>query len=378
MGLSNSIIPVLPEIASASLVESGTIAYTLLFSGYFIGALLTLIPFGLLADRFDHMKLIVFAVALTTLSGIMLILTENTFIMILARLLEGAACGAFFPPAYAILAEFNKRKQYLGEFNFLLNAGLATGTITAGFLAGGLLKGAIVLFTALAVLIFSTAIIMNWIHRTNLYSNIDKDENKIMKNNFSKTGRTKSTLSIKNEAKKVLKIALDPDYFKTWFITFFIFGITGVMLVYYPQYSSNMLSKPELGIVIAIVYISSMATNLIAGRSKVGYGKMISSGIILASLGILTSIWFPFTGFTLLGIGSGMGMIGLPVAVSFMNTDKGLRMGIFTTYTYMGLAFLPMIAGYLINYGYQTMFIVTSIFMILTLLLRGNVQKNVR
>jgi hypothetical protein len=150
------------------------------------------------------------------------------------------------------------------------------------------------------------------------------------------------------------------------------------MLAYYPQYSGDMLSKPELGIVIAIVYISSMVTNLIAGQSKISYRKMINAGIILAALGVITSIRYPISGFALLGIGSGIGMIGLPIAVSFMNTDKtdkGLSMGIFTTYTYMGLAFLPIIIGHFIKYGYQVMFTGTALLMLLTLLLKDSTKN---
>ncbi|TQD25905.1 MFS transporter [Methanolobus vulcani] len=371
MGLSNSVIPVLPEIASASSVEPGTIKYTLLFSGYFIGALLTLIPFGFLADRYNHLKLIILAITLTAISGIMLIITNNAYIMILARLLEGSACGAFFPPAYAMLAEFQKKNRYLGEFNFLLNAGLALGVVAAGFLADGYIKGAIILFTVLSLIILSFGLI-----RTETFQTRNKNKNY----SIQKTGNEpKSSGTLLDKTRKISIIALDPMYLRTWTIAFFIFGITGVMLAYYPQYSSEMLSKPELGIVIAIVYISSMATNLIAGRTSISYRKMINAGIILAAAGVIISITQPLPGFTLLGIGSGIGMIGLPIAVSYMNidkNDKGLSMGIFTTYTYMGLAFLPMVMGYFTKYGYHTMFAGTSLLMVLTLLLKDSTKNN--
>ncbi|MDK2826141.1 MAG: hypothetical protein PWQ63_596 [Methanolobus sp.] len=370
MGLSNSVIPVLPEIASASSVGPGTIKYTLLFSGYFIGALLTLIPFGFIADRYSHLKLIILAISLTAISGIMLTLTSNTYLMIIARILEGCACGAFFPPAYAILAEYQNKNRYLGEFNFLLNAGLASGAVAAGFLADGYVKGAIILFTALSLIVFCFGMI-----RPGAYQHGSKNNNQI-----SKTGKEPHSYDIfLNETKKILGIALNPMYITTWIIAFFIFGITGVMLAYYPQYSSGMLSKPELGIVIAIVYISSMATNIIAGRLNINYRKMINSGIILAAAGVIISIKYPLTGFTLLGIGSGIGMIGLPIAVSYMDidkNDKGTSMGIFTTYTYMRLAFLPMVMGYFTKFGYQIMFTGTAVLMILTLLLKNSNKNN--
>jgi MFS family permease len=330
-----------------------------------------LIPFGFLADRYNHLKLIILAITLTAISGIMLIITNNAYIMILARLLEGSACGAFFPPAYAMLAEFQKKNRYLGEFNFLLNAGLALGAVAAGFLADGYIKGAIILFTLFSLIILSFGLI-----RTGTFQTRNKNKNYSIQKTENKS---KSSSTLLNKTRKILIIALNPMYLRTWTIAFFIFGITGVMLAYYPQYSSEMLSKPELGIVIAIVYISSMATNLIAGRTSISYRKMINAGIILAAAGVIISITQPLPGFTLLGIGSGIGMIGLPIAVSYMNidkNDKGLSMGIFTTYTYMGLAFLPMVMGYFTKYGYHTIFIGTSLLMVLTLLLKDSTKNN--
>ena len=67
-GLSNAVIPVLPELAGGSSGDS-TVS-NLLFSGYFIGAFLSLVPFGILADRIGNLKVIGFGVLLTALSGI--------------------------------------------------------------------------------------------------------------------------------------------------------------------------------------------------------------------------------------------------------------------------------------------------------------------
>ena len=66
-GLSNAVIPILPELAGAG--SEDAFASNLLFSGYFIGALLALVPFGILADRMGNLKIIGFGVLLTALSG---------------------------------------------------------------------------------------------------------------------------------------------------------------------------------------------------------------------------------------------------------------------------------------------------------------------
>ena len=53
-GLSNAVIPILPELAGEG--SAGPAVSSLLYSGYFVGALLTLLPFGILADRIGNLK----------------------------------------------------------------------------------------------------------------------------------------------------------------------------------------------------------------------------------------------------------------------------------------------------------------------------------
>ncbi|WP_340818175.1 MFS transporter [Methanolobus sp. WCC4] len=364
MGLSNSVIPVLPEIAAGSLVSSGTISYTLLFSGYFIGALLTMIPFGFMTDRYNNIKIITLSITLTSFAGMMLILSENIYLLVTARLLEGIACGAFFPPAYALLAGFHEKNRYIGEFNFLLNAGLAVGVLASGFLASRSVRGAITLFTILSIIVLVIGIVT-------LFLNKEKESTKTTERTTPPTKR----MSPGSEIKRVLGKLFNIRFLRIWITAFLLFGITGVLLAFYPEYSKDILSKPELGIAIAILYISSMITNLVVGRMKLHFKHMVTSGMILAAAGVLISIRFPFTGFALLGIGSGIGMIGLPVAVSHMPFDRGLAMGIFNTYTYAGLAFMPIIAGLFIDMGYQAVFILSAAFMVLSLFLKDGLES---
>jgi MFS transporter, ACDE family, multidrug resistance protein len=69
MGLSNAVIPILPELGSSHNIEFGGFASSLLFSAYFLGALATMLPFGILADRFGNLRFIGFGVVMTAISG---------------------------------------------------------------------------------------------------------------------------------------------------------------------------------------------------------------------------------------------------------------------------------------------------------------------
>ena len=149
-GLSNAVIPVLPELAGGN---SGSSAIsTFIFSGYFMGALLALVPLGILADRVGNLKVLRFGMLLTVFTGSFIAFSDNQWILGISRFLEGVGCGAFFPAAFSIIAEWEDSQQSLGEFNFLLNAGLAAGVLFSGLLAGFGIKTAIISFTFLAVL----------------------------------------------------------------------------------------------------------------------------------------------------------------------------------------------------------------------------------
>ncbi|WP_406661658.1 MFS transporter [Methanolobus sp. ZRKC3] len=358
MGLSDSVIPVLPELAAANHVTHGALASSLLFSGYFIGALVTMLPFGVLVDRYDYLKFIVLAILLTFVSGIFLIITDNLYLLIIARFVEGSACGAFFPAAYAMLSEYVEKNRYISEFNFLLNAGLALGVAIAGYLAEWSVRGGIILFTALAGIISLSGIF------TVVFQKKTKPARKI--------------INVKDvpQFHQLSSVFLDRRYASIWITAFLIFGITGVLIAFYPDYSKDFLSKTGLGIAISLLYVSSMITNLVVGRMDMQYKQMIRYGIVIASVGTLLSIKFPITGFVLIGIGSGIGLLGLPIAVTHMNIKRGLAMGFFNTCTYAGLGLMPIFFGlFLDRLGFQLIFSISALVLFLSVFLKSGLEK---
>ncbi len=357
MGLSNAVIPVLPEIVAGNHGTYGAFASSLLFSGYFIGALITMLPFGFLSDRYDRLKFIVLAIFLTLISGLTLLLTENLYILVIARLVEGSACGAFFPVAYALLSEYEARTRYIGEFNFLLNAGLAVGVALAGYLAGWYIKGGIILFTGIASILSVAGI--------SLLSGRSRSE-KV---------RVNDTTS-KPDLNRIASHFINLNYLRIWIITFLLLGLTGVIIAFYPDYSQDFLSKTALGLSIAALYLSAMVSNIVVGRMNLNYNYMIRAGILIAVAGTLVAIHHPVLGFTLIGIGSGTGIIGLPVAVSHMNIERGLAMGVFNTYTYAGLGLMPLFAGAFLGIlGFEAIFVASAILLFMSFFLRDSLKS---
>jgi MFS family permease len=361
MGLSNAVIPVLPEMAASGQGSDRVFASSLLFSGYFIGALATMLPFGMLSDRYEGQKLIVMAILLTLISGIVLLVSGNLYVLVAARLAEGIACGAFFPVAYAMLSEYGERGRYIGEFNFLLNAGLALGVALAGYVAHWYLKGGILIFTSMAFSLLIAGIM------------IMKQGNK--GHEVNKKVRIRGPGDIPG-VRTIAGHFTNPTYSRIWIISFLLFGISGVLTAFYPDYSQETLSKTALGLSIAAMYVSAMIANLAAGRMDLHYDRLIRAGITIAAVGALLSIVYPLPGFALIGAGSGTGMVGLPLAVSNMRIQRGLAMGIFNTCTYAGMGITPLFAGVFLGIlGFEAIFAICAIMLLSSLLIKDRLKS---
>jgi MFS family permease len=324
MGLSNAVIPILPELANLDHRVSGGFASSLLFSAYFLGALLTMLPFGILSDRFDSFKLISLGILLTAISGAAILFFTNFWVLLISRFIEGSACGAFFPAAFAALSRYKDPGRYIGEFTFLFNAGLAAGALLSGLLADIFLKGAISIFTVLAFFLILYVL-------------------------FRSRGMTQIPISSKPDAFRnsymEIKETFKHSNSGVWFSLFLLNGAIGILIAYYPDYSLGNLTKIQLGISIASLYICAMITSLLGGRFKIDEKYIIRIGIIFSVLGALFAIKYPVLGFSSLGGGSGIAMVGFALAVSRIDSNRGLVMGLFNTVIYAGLSFTPIIAG---------------------------------
>lgn len=337
MGLSNAVIPILPELAALYHSTFGEFASSLLFSGYFLGALATMLPFGILADRFGNLRLIRLGIILTAISGLIILFSENLWILIISRFMEGSACGAFFPAAFSTLSKCKDPGRCMGEFTFIFNAGLASGALFSGLLAEIYLKGAVLIFTFIALL---SIIPLLPRHRelinpkeTGGISNLLPGSGSLQDHFKHSFGEVAGLLNRHNSG--------------IWLSSFLLNGAIGVLIAYYPDYSLGVLTKAQLGSAIASLYICAMITSLLVGRFIIKENTIIRIGLFFSALGALFAIKYPFLGFSSLGGGSGIAMVGFALAVARMDADRGLAMGLFNTTIYAGLSLLPIAAGLL-------------------------------
>ncbi len=361
-GLSNAVIPVLPELAGGDRGDVGVFS-SLLFSGYFIGALLALVPLGILADRIGNLKVIRFGMLLTALSGFVIAFSDIPLILGVFRFLEGVGCGAFFPAAFSIIAEWKDSQQSLGEFNFLLNGGLAAGVFFSGMFAGFGIKTAITSFTILAGL--SCLLLLSKAGEL-----LSPDSNGKY---FKRSG---SEISIKNQQKTLLlpelksylqkarKTLFQTNFGKIWATSVLLYGTTGLLSANYADYSAGFLTKPELGLAISASYLAAMLSSLIAGRVNINYKSIVRTGITLAVAGIALSVKLPLLAFFLIGAGGGTAVVGLITAVSRISSS-GFVMGLFNTGIYAGLGLGPVIGSFFLEpFGYETVFFGSAIILL--------------
>ena len=348
MGLSDAVIPVLPALANNGPLPDGG-SSSLIFSSFFIGALLTMILFGVLADAYGHRLFVIFGVLLTLISGFMIIVSNDFWMIVIARFIEGAGCGAFFPSAFALLAGMDKREQYIGEFNFIINLGLAVGLKVTGMLANTGIKNGVMLFEGLMVPIFMISMMV------------------LINNGLGETVLKKS--EVFSTIAKSKKAIIHPQYYQIWLLSFVLFGSSGVLIALYPDFVSDVMTTDALGTYLASIYVGAMVTSLVAGRMQIPKDTLVKTSMVFTGIGALGAVFHPI-GLTLMGAGSGLGMVGLVTGVSYLNINKGLAMGIFNTCTYAGLALVPILSGLLIPIvGYSSVFIINGILLIIMVLL---------
>lgn len=370
-GLSNAAIPVLPELAGEG--NANPAISSLLYSGYFVGALLTLLPFGILSDRIGNLKVAGLGITLTVISGLFISFSDNLWVLGISRFVEGLGCGAFFPAAFSMLAEFENNQQSLGEFNFLLNAGLAAGVFLSGMLAGHGIKTAISIFTFLAC--FSFVLLLREAEKLISSGNSERKKKKSGASNFREvSGKKPGASIISNPGSRYMKNAgqtfFENGFWKFWGISVILYGATGLLTSNYADYSAGFMTKPELGLAISVSYLAAMFSSLAAGRTRADYKSIIRAGIILTASGILLSVKIPLLAFSLIGAGGGAAVVGLIAAVSRINSS-GVGMGLFNTGIYAGLGLIPVFGSLFIEQlGYEKVFFGSALALLMILFVK--------
>ncbi|MDG6256064.1 MAG: MFS transporter [Methanomicrobiaceae archaeon] len=330
MALSNAIVPVLPAFAEAEVWLQSAI-----YSAYFFGAFVTVLPAGVLSDRIGRMPLIKTGLLCTFVSGVLIILFPTAIPVFLARLLEGFGGGLFVASALSWVNSRPDHKRLSGYFIGALNLGLVVGLLGTGWLEHSIgITGGVVLFTAVSLVAFLMSLVLNGNHvAPQLHANVPH----------------------------IVK-----DYFWLYLSTVVLVGVTGVVTALYPEFTGE--SAAVLSVQIGTMHTATIVTSLIAPSLVNRPVPTIRIAAIVMGTAVMGSFFAPSTStiavflmFAAIGGLSGFAINAQLVFLAETRLPQGAAMGLFNTSSYAGLALMPFFAGLIAQFaGFWAAFAVNA------------------
>lgn len=335
MALSNAIVPVLPSYAATSSLQGA------IYAAYFLGAFVSTLPAGVLSDQFGRLPLIRSGLVMTALCGLLLSMTQAPYLVLAARFIEGIGSGCFVAAAMSYVNSRTDHEKLSGYFMALLNAGLVSGLILAGWLAAqsGEPSAGILFFAILGLVPACTSF-------------------------FVEEARKKTP-----RVSPAIFISFAREYRWLWFSSVVLIGITGVVSSLYPQFSGA--PSDILGYWIAGMSIATIVAVLAASRASLPPLMAIRWSAVMMAAGVLLTFFSP-VGFAVLGALAGIVMIAQMAFLAGIRDHQGVVMGLFSTTSYLGMAILPFLAGLCVDHaGFFWAFCLTAFSAVLVALTIG-------
>jgi MFS family permease len=325
MALSNAIVPVLPSYSADASVHG------MIYAAYFLGAFAITLPAGVLSDRYGRIPLIRLGLIITVAAGLILTAAGGFTLVVVLRFIEGLGAGLFVAAAMSYVNSHPDHVHMSGWFMAFLNAGLVAGLLLAGELATVLHMPAsgILLFSLLAAI----PVVCSLLVREPVSTVVTYD------------GGTITFFIAK--------------YRWLWYSAIVLIGITGVVTTLYPKFSGA--SSDILGFWIAGMSVATIAAVLIYSRVDLPPAPAIRWCAVLLGVSVLLS-FFSAAGFFLIGALAGIVMIAQMAFLASVREHQGIVMGLFSTTSFLGMALLPVAAGFVAEgLGFLPAFCFTAI-----------------
>ncbi|MDN7013288.1 MFS transporter [Methanoculleus sp. FWC-SCC3] len=306
MALSNAVVPVLPDFAEGAALQG------VVYSAYFLGAFVAVLPAGLASDRIGSVPLIRTGLLLTLASGILILLFPSDLPLLIFRVVEGIGAGLFLSAALAWANSQPPAGQLSGYVMAALNLGLVVGLLATGWLDalfGSHLAG-IALFTALTV----PAAAMSFIVRES-----------------ERVGFAKADF-----------VGIVRNYFWLFAAAVVLVGMTGAVAAVYPEYTGN--DSSVLALQLATINIATIIALLVTPRLALRPAPTIRAASLLMAVAVLAGYFTPYA-FPAIGALSGVFIVAALAFLAETRIEQGVMTGLFNTATYAGFTFLSALAG---------------------------------
>lgn len=310
MALSNAIVPVLTSYGSASSLHG------MIYAAYFLGAFVTTLPAGILSDRLGRIPPIRLGLAITVTSGLFLAVTHDPLLVLSLRFIEGIGAGLFVAATMSYVNSDPDHVRMSGWFMASMNAGLVAGLLMSGWLATFLS------LPATGILLFSFLVVVPAIAAF-----------------FVREPEIPVTLyPVGTVSRFIIQFGW------LWYSAIILIGITGVVTSLYPKFSGA--PSDILGIWIAGMSIATIAAVLIFSRTSLSPVPTIRCVAVLLGIAAIIT-YYSAAGFLLLGALAGVVMIAQMAFLATVPRYQGVLMGLFSTTSYLGMALLPVLAGFI-------------------------------
>ncbi|KAF5055104.1 Major Facilitator Superfamily protein [anaerobic digester metagenome] len=306
MALSNAVVPVLPDFAEGAALQG------VVYSAYFLGAFLTVLPAGLASDRIGSVPLIRAGLLLTLASGVLILLFPSGLLLLVFRVVEGIGAGLFLSAALAWANSQTPAGQLSGYVMAALNLGLVVGLLATGWLDAlfdSHLAG-IALFTVLA----APAAAMSFVVR-------ESERVGFAKANFAGIVR---------------------NYFWLFAAAVVLVGMTGAVAAVYPEYTGN--DSSVLALQLATINIATVIALLVTPRLALRPAPTIRAASLLMAAAVLAGYFTPYA-FPAIGALSGVFIVATLAFLAETKIEQGVMTGLFNTASYAGFTFLSAITG---------------------------------
>ncbi|MDV2482484.1 MFS transporter [Methanoculleus sp. Wushi-C6] len=312
MALSNAVVPVLPDFGEGAAVQGAV------YSAYFLGAFITVLPAGIASDRIGRVPLVRAGLLLTLASGVLIFLFPSGLPLLAFRVIEGIGAGLFLSAALAWTNSHASSARLSGYFMAALNIGLVMGLLLTGWLDAVLeshLAG-IAFFTVLAV----PAAVMSVAFREGDHA-----------------GFARADLPL-----------IVRDYFWLFAATVVLIGMTGAIAAVYPEYTGGDPSL--LALQLATVNIATIVVVLVAPRFNLRPIPTIRVSSLLMGAAVVAGYVTPYA-FPVIGALAGMVMVAALAFLAETRLEQGVMVGLFNTASYAGFTFLSALAGLVAGYS---------------------------
>lgn len=316
-------------------------------------------PFGILADRYGRLKLMLLGFIALIVVSVAYPLFHSTAILLAIRFVQGIAIGAFSTTSVAIVADLfqDKKGEAMGTYNSIKGAGYALGPIAGGLVIQYLHDFNLMFWLCAAVALACLLLSLAFVRES--YN--------------PREHRRKSIVTMVREGSR-------PDYLSCYFI-----GMSG-MLVFYsiisflPLYGQEHQIDPgTTGLVLGLQAIVYVLAQFYCGKAADRYGSrlplligsvLLTAAVLLIALVPSPAVWLGAVVLSGIGIAALWVVSNSYLAYVAPAALTGTVMGLSGTFKEVGDGGGPILTGFLgAQWGLREAFLVCALFTVLSFLL---------